>query len=263
MAAGEVVADGLLVPEGPVLTADGRVAFVELHRRPGVGLRTGRRRGPGRALRLVERAVRPAAPRSRRRATRPAVGPVVAAAGVARGVHAGVACAPVMDFYYRTAGRPGARSFAGPWPGDPGGQPRSHMDTPVILAAFPRGSDKRTAVAAAADYFYRNRAIAAWFRCSSEHGADDRRGGGLGERAGSGHLDTAAGPAAGTCSCTPKGPATRQRRHQPRAPRGRRAGGGAPCRSSRSVSPGRTPRCLRGASGPRRRAARGSRNRHP
>jgi 1-acyl-sn-glycerol-3-phosphate acyltransferase len=37
----------------------------------------------------------------------------------------------------------------------------SHMDTPVILSALPRGFRKRTAVAAAADYFYRRR-IVAW-----------------------------------------------------------------------------------------------------
>ena len=37
----------------------------------------------------------------------------------------------------------------------------SHMDTPVILSALPRRLRKRTAVAAAADYFYRNRFVAA------------------------------------------------------------------------------------------------------
>jgi 1-acyl-sn-glycerol-3-phosphate acyltransferase len=36
----------------------------------------------------------------------------------------------------------------------------SHMDTPVILRALPRRWRKRTAVAAAADYFYKNRRIA-------------------------------------------------------------------------------------------------------
>src|ERR1700743_1264998 len=36
----------------------------------------------------------------------------------------------------------------------------SHMDTPVILSALPRKLRKRTAVAAAADYFYRNRIVA-------------------------------------------------------------------------------------------------------
>ena len=30
----------------------------------------------------------------------------------------------------------------------------SHMDTPAILRALPRGWRRRTAVAAAADYFY-------------------------------------------------------------------------------------------------------------
>ena len=37
----------------------------------------------------------------------------------------------------------------------------SHMDTPVILSALPRRLRKRTAVVAAADYFYRNRFVAA------------------------------------------------------------------------------------------------------
>ena len=37
----------------------------------------------------------------------------------------------------------------------------SHMDTPIILSALPRRLRKRTAVAAAADYFYRYR-ITAW-----------------------------------------------------------------------------------------------------
>src|SRR6201995_279033 len=36
----------------------------------------------------------------------------------------------------------------------------SHMDTPVILSALPRKLRKRTAVAAAADYFYRNKVTA-------------------------------------------------------------------------------------------------------
>jgi 1-acyl-sn-glycerol-3-phosphate acyltransferase len=36
----------------------------------------------------------------------------------------------------------------------------SHMDTPVILSALPRKLRKRTAVAAAADYFYRNKLTA-------------------------------------------------------------------------------------------------------
>jgi hypothetical protein len=36
----------------------------------------------------------------------------------------------------------------------------SHMDTPVILSALPRKLRKRTVVAAAADYFYKNRVVA-------------------------------------------------------------------------------------------------------
>ena len=37
----------------------------------------------------------------------------------------------------------------------------SHMDTPAILRALPRAWRQRTAVAAAADYFYRKRWVAA------------------------------------------------------------------------------------------------------
>jgi 1-acyl-sn-glycerol-3-phosphate acyltransferase len=37
----------------------------------------------------------------------------------------------------------------------------SHLDTPIILRALPRGWRQRTAVVAAADYFYRNRLVAA------------------------------------------------------------------------------------------------------
>ena len=63
----------------------------------------------------------------------------------------------------------------------------SHMDTPVILSALPRRLRKRTAVAAAADYFYRNR-ITAWLASLLFNTvAVDRKGGG-GTKGGS-HLD--------------------------------------------------------------------------
>ena len=63
----------------------------------------------------------------------------------------------------------------------------SHMDTPVILSALPRKLRKRTAVAAAADYFYRNRLVAALVSVIFNTVPIDRRGGGL-SKDGS-HLD--------------------------------------------------------------------------
>jgi 1-acyl-sn-glycerol-3-phosphate acyltransferase len=63
----------------------------------------------------------------------------------------------------------------------------SHMDTPVILSALPRRLRKRTAVAAAADYFYRNR-ITAWLASLLFNTVPvDRKGGG--GTKGASHLD--------------------------------------------------------------------------
>ena len=59
----------------------------------------------------------------------------------------------------------------------------SHIDTPVILAALPRRFRKRTAVAAAADYFYRNRFVAALVSLIFNTVPLDRDGGGLGKQA--------------------------------------------------------------------------------
>jgi 1-acyl-sn-glycerol-3-phosphate acyltransferase len=63
----------------------------------------------------------------------------------------------------------------------------SHMDTPVILSALPRRLRKRTVVAAAADYFYRNRVIASLVSLIFNTTPIDRKGGGL-SKDGS-HLD--------------------------------------------------------------------------
>ncbi len=64
----------------------------------------------------------------------------------------------------------------------------SHMDTPIILSALPRRLRKRTAVAAAADYFYRYR-ITAWLASLLFNTVPvDRRGGGGGTK-GASHLD--------------------------------------------------------------------------
>ena len=64
---------------------------------------------------------------------------------------------PVMDYYAAgsATGKEGLSSLKGPV--ILVANHASHMDTPVILSALPRKLRKRTAVAAAADYFYRNK----------------------------------------------------------------------------------------------------------
>ncbi len=64
----------------------------------------------------------------------------------------------------------------------------SHIDTPIILAALPRRFRKRTVVAAATDYFYRNRLIAVAVSMVFNTVPMDRRGGGLEKQAAS-HVD--------------------------------------------------------------------------
>jgi 1-acyl-sn-glycerol-3-phosphate acyltransferase len=64
----------------------------------------------------------------------------------------------------------------------------SHMDTPVILSALPRKLRKRTAVAAAADYFYRNRLVASAVSLIFNTVPIERKGGG-GMAKDGGHLD--------------------------------------------------------------------------
>jgi 1-acyl-sn-glycerol-3-phosphate acyltransferase len=95
---------------------------------------------------------------------------------------------PTMDFYIRrrATGREKLSGLRGPV--ILVANHRSHIDTPVILAALPRRIRKRTAVAAAADYFYRNRAVGALASLLFNTVPMDRRGGGLDERA-AGHLD--------------------------------------------------------------------------
>jgi 1-acyl-sn-glycerol-3-phosphate acyltransferase len=65
----------------------------------------------------------------------------------------------------------------------------SHMDTPVILSALPRKLRKRTAVAAAADYFYRNRLVASAVSLIFNTVPIERKGGSGLAKDGS-HLDT-------------------------------------------------------------------------
>jgi 1-acyl-sn-glycerol-3-phosphate acyltransferase len=64
----------------------------------------------------------------------------------------------------------------------------SHLDTPVILSALPRRLRKRTVVAAAADYFYRNR-LTAWFVSMIFNTTPIDRKGGSGLSKNGSHLD--------------------------------------------------------------------------
>ncbi len=64
----------------------------------------------------------------------------------------------------------------------------SHMDTPVILSALPRKLRKRTVVAAAADYFYKNRIVASLVSLIFNTVPIERNGGGGVSKSGS-HLD--------------------------------------------------------------------------
>jgi 1-acyl-sn-glycerol-3-phosphate acyltransferase len=94
---------------------------------------------------------------------------------------------PVMDYYAarRATGREKLSAVKGPV--ILVANHASHMDTPVILSALPRRLRKRTVVAAAADYFYRNRLVASVVSLLFNTVPIDRRGGGL-SKEGS-HLD--------------------------------------------------------------------------
>jgi 1-acyl-sn-glycerol-3-phosphate acyltransferase len=99
-----------------------------------------------------------------------------------------VMLAPMMDFYIRrrATGRDKLSRVRGPV--ILVANHRSHIDTPVILAALPRRMRRRTVVAAAADYFYRSRLVGALVSLLFNTVPMDRSGGGLDERA-AGHLD--------------------------------------------------------------------------
>ena len=64
----------------------------------------------------------------------------------------------------------------------------SHMDTPTILRALPKRWRRRTAVAAATDYFYRKRGVARAVSLAFNTVPMQRSGGGLGSESSS-HLD--------------------------------------------------------------------------
>jgi 1-acyl-sn-glycerol-3-phosphate acyltransferase len=108
-------------------------------------------------------------------------------AGVWREAFLGLVLRPMMDFYTarRATGREKLAGVRGPV--ILVANHSSHMDTPVILSALPRRLRKRTAVAAAADYFYRNRVVAGLVSLVFNTVPIERRGGGLGKRGA--HLD--------------------------------------------------------------------------
>jgi 1-acyl-sn-glycerol-3-phosphate acyltransferase len=96
---------------------------------------------------------------------------------------------PVMDYYAarQATGRDKLSALKGPV--ILVANHASHMDTPVILSALPRKLRKRTAVAAAADYFYRNRLTASIVSLIFNTVPIERRKGG-GATKSTSHLDT-------------------------------------------------------------------------
>jgi 1-acyl-sn-glycerol-3-phosphate acyltransferase len=94
---------------------------------------------------------------------------------------------PTMDFYSRrrATGRDKLTALRGPV--ILVANHASHMDTPVILSALPRRLRKRTVVAAAADYFYRNRLVASLVSLIFNTTPIDRNGGGMSKNGS--HLD--------------------------------------------------------------------------
>jgi 1-acyl-sn-glycerol-3-phosphate acyltransferase len=115
--------------------------------------------------------------------------------GVARHVREGIlsfVLGPMIDFYMRT--RTHGKEFF-----DDIEPPvilvsnhSSHLDTPTILRALPRKWRQRTAVAAAADYFYKKRRTAAFVALMFNTVPIQRKGGGLGDGA-TDHVDTLIG----------------------------------------------------------------------
>ncbi len=95
---------------------------------------------------------------------------------------------PIMDYYAarRASGREKLESVKGPV--ILVANHASHLDTPVILSALPRRLRKRTVVAAAADYFYKNRVVASLVSLIfNTVPIERRRGGGMSKNGG--HLD--------------------------------------------------------------------------
>ena len=96
---------------------------------------------------------------------------------------------PIMDYYAarRATGKERLEGVKGPV--ILVANHASHLDTPVILSALPRRLRKRTVVAAAADYFYKNRVVASLVSLIFNTVPIERRRGGGMSKNGS-HLDT-------------------------------------------------------------------------
>lgn len=109
-------------------------------------------------------------------------------AGVVRESFLRFVLRPTMDVYTRrrTTGRDKLARIRGPV--ILVANHASHMDTPAILAALPRRLRRRTTVAAAADYFYKNRLVASLVSLIFNTVPLERCGGGLSKRA-TEHLD--------------------------------------------------------------------------
>jgi len=109
-------------------------------------------------------------------------------AGVVRENFMRFVLSPIMDYYAarRATGRERLEGVKGPV--ILVANHASHLDTPVILSALPRRLRKRTVVAAAADYFYRNRFVASLVSLVfNTVPVERRRGGGMSKNGG--HLD--------------------------------------------------------------------------
>jgi 1-acyl-sn-glycerol-3-phosphate acyltransferase len=100
----------------------------------------------------------------------------------------GLVLEPLMDFYTRrrATGRELLASVKGPV--ILVANHRSHIDTPVILAALPRRLRRRTVVGAAADYFYKNKLVALLVSFIFNTVPLERKGGGM-DKLATDHVD--------------------------------------------------------------------------
>ena len=132
---------------------------------------------------------------------------------------------PTMDYYAarRATGREKLEAVKGPV--ILVANHASHMDTPVILSALPRKLRKRTVVAAAADYFYRNRVVASLVSLIFNTVPIERHGGGGAAKNGS-HLDKLLDQG-WSVLLYPEGTPLARRRAGSAAARSRRARGGS------------------------------------
>src|SRR4051795_2723215 len=111
--------------------------------------------------------------------------------GFARRVRQGIlsfVLGPMMDYYMRPRTHGAERFDTLDPPVIFVSNHSSHLDTPTILRALPRKWRQRTAVAAAADYFYKKRMTAAFVALLFNTVPIQRRGGGLGDGA-TDHVD--------------------------------------------------------------------------